>query len=361
MEDNRLVTVLEPGTAMHISEDMDSLGRILEEEIQKWDYPEEEREGMLEKLRRFREARTNIVLVGATGCGKSSTINALFCCGGTACFNPSEYAKVGLTPDPETDAVEKFTNGGLTLWDTPGLGDNAEQDLRSREAIQSLLAETDEEGNALIDLVLVVVDASSKDLSTTYRILNDVIIPAVKDPSRILVALNQADIAMRNGRHWNYQEDCPDKKLQAFLEEKVRSVRERILEDTGVETDPIYYCAGCKDGDEMAVRPYNIAKLLYYIVRALPVEKRVPILEGLNGDREAFEHNDDEMDYGACVEESFFETLGDMIGDGMENGAELGGMLLGLPGRLAGGVIGGAVGTVGGCVIGVLNFLDELF
>ena len=96
-------------------------------------------------------------------------------------------------------------------------------------------------------------------------------------------------------------------------------------------------------------------------MRALPVEKRVPILEGLNGDREAFEHNDDEMDYGACVEESFFETLGDMIGDGMENGAELGGMLLGLPGRLAGGVIGGAVGTVGGCVIGVLNFLDELF
>ena len=343
-----------------VGADLTALGELLEREIQERDCPEEEREEMLEKLRRFREARTNIVLVGATGSGKSSTINTLFSCGAAG---PSllEVAKVGFTPDPETDAIEKYTIGNLTLWDTPGLGDSAQQDLRSKEAIRALLAETDEEGKALIDLVLVVMDASSKDLGTTYSVLNDVIIPAVEDPGRILVALNQADIAMKHGRHWDYAANRPDETLRAFLEEKARSVRERILEDTGVELDPIYYCAGCRDGYEVVVAPYNIAKLLYRVVDALPAEKRIPILEGLNDDREAFAHNDGEMDYGACVEGNFFETLGGMIGDGAEAGADLGGMLLGLPGRLVGGVIGGAVGTVGGCVIGVLNFLEDLF
>lgn len=346
-----------------VEADLTALGELLDQEIQGRDCPEEEREEMLEKLRRFREAKTNIVLVGATGSGKSSTVNALFSCGRTDPDGPclQEVAKVGLTPEPETDAVEKYVIGNLTLWDTPGLGDTTQQDQQSKDAIRELLAETDEEGAPLIDLVLVVMDASSKDLGTAYEVLSDLVIPKVEDPARILVALNQADIAIKHGRHWDYEANRPDETLRAFLEEKVRSVGKRILEDTGVEIEPIYYCAGCKDGEEVVVAPYNMAKLLYCIVAALPAEKRVPILEGLNGDKAAFTHNDDDMDYGAVVEESFFETLGGMIGEGAESGAELGGMLLGLPGRLVGGVIGGAVGTVGGCVIGVLNFLDSLF
>lgn len=64
--------------------------------------------------------------------------------------------------------MEKYVIGNLTLWDTPGLGDTAQQDQQSKDAIRELLAETDEEGNPLIELVLVVMDASSKDLGTTY-------------------------------------------------------------------------------------------------------------------------------------------------------------------------------------------------
>lgn len=59
------------------------------------------------------------MLVGATGSGKSSTINSL--------FNTS-VAKVGVGVDPETKDIECYQMENLTIWDSPGLGDSIEKD-----------------------------------------------------------------------------------------------------------------------------------------------------------------------------------------------------------------------------------------
>ncbi len=53
------------------------------------------------------------MITGATGSGKSSTINALF---------DLEVAKVGTGVDPETMDIQKFDLDNLVLWDSPGLG-----------------------------------------------------------------------------------------------------------------------------------------------------------------------------------------------------------------------------------------------
>ena len=91
------------------------------------------------------------------------------------------------------------------------------------------MREEDAEGNALIDLVLVILDGSAKDLGTSYKILNNVIIPELRDDTnRILIALNQADIAMKTGRHWDYENNKPDETLKKFLDEKVKSIKLRI-------------------------------------------------------------------------------------------------------------------------------------
>ena len=60
------------GENKSIRENMDNLCEMLEEEIIKSDSSEDEKKGMLKKLRKFSNTKTNLMLVGATGCGKSS-------------------------------------------------------------------------------------------------------------------------------------------------------------------------------------------------------------------------------------------------------------------------------------------------
>lgn len=332
-----------------VKESMDDICEALEEEILKSGAAQEEKQSMLARLRKLCSTETNIMLVGATGCGKSSTINALF-----SCNQQEEYvevAKVGSRTDPETKDIERYRIGNLILWDTPGLGDGTEIDGHHRDVIVELLREDDgeEEGNALIDLVLVILDGSTRDLGTSYQLLNEVIIPELGDENtgRILIALNQADIAMKTGRHWDYEKNEPDEVLARFLEEKVASIRFRIKEDTGIDITPVYYCAGYEEGSGNVVRPYNLSKLLYYILNALPVEKRAAVFGGINTDSGQYEHNDGGMDYNEGVKASV-DSMADYVAEGINSGAVTGFCILGAPGALVGCVVGAFVGGIKG-------------
>ena len=354
-----------------IKDNMDDLCDILEDEILKSKTTEEEKKELLKRLRNFCNTETNIMLVGATGCGKSSTINALFAVGededseesnedeiegepATSKKTIVEVAKVGSKADPETKDIEKYRIGNLVLWDTPGLGDGTEIDEHHKEVITELLREEGEDGNALIDLVLVIMDGSTRDLGTSYKILNEVIIPELKDDkNRILIALNQADIAMKTGRHWDYEKNEPDETLVKFLEEKIESIKIRIKEDSNLDINPVYYCAGYEEEGGDVVRPYNLSKLLYYIMQSLPAEKRVAIMEGINTDSDNYEHNDDDEDYNEGIKGSFYDSF-DYISDGVDTGAEIGGTILGIPGAIVGAVLGGFVGCV-------RSILDDIF
>lgn len=351
-----------------IRDNMDDLRDILEYEILNSKGSNDEKKSLLNRLRKFCDTETNIMLVGATGCGKSSTINALFSCGEAIeesseedmdlkpvkKFKHVEVAKVGSKADPETKDIEKYKIGNLILWDTPGLGDGTQIDEHHKAIITELLREKDADGNALIDLVLVILDGSTRDLGTSYEILNEIIIPELNgENERILVALNQADIAMKTGRHWDYEKNEPDETLIKFLNEKMNSIKTRIKADSNLDIEPVYYCAGYEEENGDVVRPYNLSKLLYYIMNAIPANKRVAVMEGINTNSEHYECNDDEADYNEGVKESFYESF-DYISDGVDSGAEIGGTILGIPGAIVGAFLGGFVGCV-------KSILDDLF
>ena len=207
----------------------------LQNDIINSDIDELNKNKILKNIMKLKEQKINIMITGATGCGKSSTINAMF---------DTEIAKVGVGVDPETMEIEKYELDNLILWDTPGLGDGKETDNRHSKNIIKKLSELDDQGKALIDLVLVILDGGSRDLGTSYELINQVIIPNLGEDkeNRILVAINQADMAMK-GRNWNYEKNEPNEQLVAFLEDKVCSVKNRVYEATGIRIEPIYYSA----------------------------------------------------------------------------------------------------------------------
>lgn len=291
------------------------------------------------------------MITGATGCGKSSTINALF---------EKEVAKVGVGVDPETMEIARYDYGNLILWDSPGLGDGKEADNRHAKNIINKLLERDKDGELLIDLVLVILDGSSRDLGTSYELINSVIIPNLGEnkEKRILIAINQADMAMK-GRYWNQEENKPEPQLEKFLEEKVLSVKKRIGEGNGIEIEPIYYCAGYKE-EGMEQKPYNLSKLLYYIIEYTPKEKRLLYVDNINQNTEVWKSNDGLKDYRTGILESFGSSITDCVAEGANIGGEIGG-IFGGAGRVAGSLIGGVIGVGVGVIKGVAKGIGNAF
>ena len=325
----------------------------MESDIMNADIPEVEKNKLMKNFLQLKEQKINLMITGATGCGKSSTINALF---------NTEVAKVGVGVDPETMDITRYDLDNLVLWDSPGLGDGKEADNRHAKNIIKKLNERDEHGNLLIDLALVILDGSTRDLGTSYELINNVIIPNLGQDKQktILVANNQPDMAMK-GRNWDYEKNRPEPPLQKFLEEKAESVRRRIREGTSVDVTPIYYSAGFKEEGMPQGRPYNLSKLLYYIIKFTPKEKRLSFVENINRNDEMWKDNDDLKDYCKGILEEFGETVSDCAMEGADIGGDIG-SIFGSAGEAAGRAIGGVIGTGVGVVKAVWdNTVGKIF
>ena len=260
---------------------------------------EHERNTLLKKMSLLKQTKVNIFITGATGCGKSSTINALF---------QTSNAKIGTGVDPETMDIHKYELDNIVLFDSPGLGDGKEADRNHAKNIIDKLLERDANGEFVIDLVLVLLDGSTRDLGTSFELINNVIIPNLgDDASRLLVAINQADVAMK-GKYWNHERNEPEPQLVAFLEDKVASTQRRIHEATGIDTTPIYYSAGYKDGDEQQY-PYNLSKLLAHILRHTREDKRVVFMQDLNRQEEMWQKDDQLENYQEEIKSSILSSL----------------------------------------------------
>ena len=324
----------------------------MENDIMKSNVPEKDKIKMMKNLSNLKEQKINLMITGATGCGKSSTINALF---------DTEVAKVGTTPNPETMEITRYDLDNLILWDSPGLGDGKEADNKHAKGIISKLLERDEKGNLLIDLVLVILDGSSRDLGTSYELINNVIIPNLGEDknNRILIAINQADMAMK-GRNWNHYENRPEPELVEFLDEKVKSVHERIKEGTGLDITPIYYSAGFKEEGGSQEKPYNLSKVLYYIIKLTPKNKRLPYIENINKNPVMWEDDDNLKNY----KNDIISELSDAIEEGVTKGSSIGGtigeLILGEKGKTIGKIVGAAAGAVTGLVVGSLKLIFNL-
>ena len=148
------------------------------------------------------------------------------------------------------------------------------------------------------------------------------------------------------GKHWDDENYCPDEVLTAFLNDKLSSIRKRILDNTGVEVDPIYYCAGYKEEGAEQMPPFNLSKLLLYILRAIPWQKRLVI---------KFARTDGEEDYDDEIKKTLWDSTIEGARTGGDIGAEIGGAVGGKAGEVAGRAIGAVIGGIGGFIGGLFR------
>ena len=211
------------------------------------------------KLKRLGVRPLDIMITGVTGAGKSTTLNTVF---------QKDVTTVGDGVDPETMSIDSYSlNKDVRLWDTPGLGDGTYNDMVHSKGIIDLLNETYTYHGVkygFIDLALIIIDGSNRDMGTTYKLINDVILNNIQS-DRILVAINQADFAMK-GRHWNSTNKSPEPELRQFLIEKSKSVQNRVKLSTGLTIKrPIFYSA---------LHGYNIHRFLDLIIDNIPTVRR---------------------------------------------------------------------------------------
>jgi small GTP-binding protein len=181
----------------------------------------------------------HILFLGNTGSGKSTTINALF---------NQKISKVGDGVDAETTLTKAYQKTGspFVLWDSPGLGESIYADNEHSAKIKTLL------NNRKMNIIVLVIEATKKDLGTTYKIIEEFIIKTHYQ-GKVILAINQIDL-VKNGRYWDDENNLPSNYLLDFLNEQKSSIRRRIINDFKNITISMTICYS-------AQKKYNIDNL----------------------------------------------------------------------------------------------------
>ena len=327
--------------------DKNNIYQRLEKVILDSNISSDDKSSQISKLAKLKREPIHILVLGSTGVGKSSTINALF---------DMEKARVGDI-DPETEHVEEYVLDNIHIWDSPGIGDDIEKDKQHITMIKAKLSEYRSGKNALIDLAVIIMDAGQRDLSNVYTCINDILIPVMgktEAQKRVIVAMNKSDSAM-GGRHWLKDLNSPDVVLTEYLEKKVQSVRRRIKESTGIEAEPLYFCAGYKEDGEMQLPPYNLIKLLHRVIETIPLERRIAMADQINPHKEHWLFSDKKMDYAKNILSDLWDSVCENAQCFADCGMEIGVWVMGAPGGVLGALIGGAIGAV----VGTIKHLAE--
>lgn len=258
------------------------------------------------------QTKLNILIIGGSGVGKSSTIKALLK-DDTQESNAS--LNIGTSHKPTTMEIQKYKiSKNITIYDSPGLGDGVKDEEHKKKILKLLQKETKKKAeisglmsyvsfpdndDALIDLALILVDATSRDYASAFesiKIVGEAMEPEDRS-KRILVAMNKCDKSDNPEARMDYEKREPNELLKAELDEKIKVLKERIKENTGIDIDPIYFSAGYEGKN-----PYNIDKLFYYIQKNLP--KRKVVVINKKAQKEVYEG-----DYGDKNKSGFWDGL----------------------------------------------------
>ncbi|WP_369487395.1 GTPase family protein [Providencia manganoxydans] len=240
------------------------------------------RDSVFNRIKNIIDYEPVIGVMGKTGAGKSSLINAIF--KGNVCPVSDVEA---CTRETKEIKIE-FGHRSLRLIDIPGVGENANRDNEYEALYKRLLPK--------MDLILWVIKGDDRAFSADEHFYQRVLKPAGGDKKTLFV-LNQID-KIEPFREWDIAHNQPSPSQQINIRKKEAYLIERF----GFTEYPIISVS--------ANEKYNISKLVEEMIRALPKEAKSGVVAQVKNDVKTTEIIEEAK---GGFEETVNEALDDII------------------------------------------------
>ncbi|WP_433587486.1 GTPase [Providencia alcalifaciens] len=218
--------------------------------------PKEIRESVFNRIKNIIDYEPVIGVMGKTGAGKSSLINAIF--KGNVCPVSDVEA---CTRETKEIKIE-FGHRSIRLIDIPGVGENANRDSEYEALYKRLLPK--------MDLILWVIKGDDRAFSADEHFYQQVLKPVGGDKKTVFV-LNQID-KIEPFREWDIEHNQPSLNQLTNIRKKEAYLIERF----GFTEHPVISVS--------ANEKYNISKLVEAMVRALPKEAKSGVVAQVKND-----------------------------------------------------------------------------
>ncbi|WP_265677930.1 GTPase family protein [Vibrio qingdaonensis] len=253
----------------------------------------------VESLKAFvaevRNFKPKVAIMGKSGAGKSSLVNALFG------ESVSTVSDIGTG----TKEVNYFDYEGITLIDFPGLADlNKENEAQFLKMYEEELSD--------VDLALWIIPANDRANAPDIAIYEQLLKPERERMPTMVILSKQDNMGTPHKKFWDDDDFRPtDKLVQAILE------KENLLSNEfDLSTRYISSVATEYDDDTKAYRSFNLDGLVNKIVSVLPNEKKYAITREVDDKNVTSETR-------IAAEQGLWESMKSFMGDAFDSAKDV--------------------------------------
>lgn len=175
---------------------------------------------------RIRKKPFRVAIIGQSGVGKSSTLNAVF---GVKSY-VSDIAEG--TTNIEEHIFPMQDGFSLAVYDMPGLNNDIHRDMEYEVLYKQILP--------TCDVIVYIINAHSKDIGEDCRILKEVVVPICRGNNilpNLILGINKVDTIGQAENpndpelRWDVINNVPTEKLKRCIKIKLSAISDRLIDE----------------------------------------------------------------------------------------------------------------------------------